>query len=84
VWRRRTSPKRRAGSKEVWCCAYRGWYGVLAANGRSNCGLTAGCVSTDPCKTTGKGSYSKDLRLKVLSAADRGVPRKEIVEVFGV
>ncbi len=29
-------------------------------------------------------SYSKDLRLKVLLAADRGVPRKEIVEVFGV
>jgi transposase len=29
-------------------------------------------------------TYSKDLRLKALSAADRGVPRKEIVEVFGV
>jgi hypothetical protein len=30
------------------------------------------------------GTCSKDLRLKVLSAADRSVPRKEIVEVFGV
>jgi len=30
------------------------------------------------------GAYSKDLRLKVLSAVDRSVPRKEIVDVFGV
>ncbi|MDQ4063666.1 MAG: helix-turn-helix domain-containing protein [Actinomycetota bacterium] len=30
------------------------------------------------------GSYSKDLRLKVLGAVDRGVPRKEVAEVFGV
>ena len=29
-------------------------------------------------------TYSKDLRLRVLSAVDRGVPRKEIVEVLGV
>ena len=28
--------------------------------------------------------YSKDLRLKVLAAVDRGMPRKEIVRVFGV
>ena len=28
--------------------------------------------------------YSKDLRLKVLAAVDRGMPRKEVVRVFGV
>jgi transposase len=37
-----------------------------------------------PWKTTGMRTYSKDLRLKVLSAVDRGVHRKEVVEVFGV
>ena len=30
------------------------------------------------------GSYSKDLRLKVLAAIDRGAPRREVVETFGV
>jgi transposase len=29
-------------------------------------------------------AYSKDLRLKVLSAFDRGVPRKEVADLFGV
>jgi transposase len=29
-------------------------------------------------------AYSKDLRMKVLSAVDRGVPRKEVYELFGV
>jgi predicted component of type VI protein secretion system len=29
-------------------------------------------------------AYSKYLSLKVLSAIDRGMPRKEVVEVFGV
>jgi transposase len=29
-------------------------------------------------------AYSKDLRLRVLSAIDRGIPRKEVVELFGV
>jgi transposase len=29
-------------------------------------------------------AYSKDLRLKVLSAVDRGIPRKEVYELFGV
>ena len=29
-------------------------------------------------------AYSKDLRLKVLTAVDRGMPRKEVAEVFGV
>jgi transposase len=28
--------------------------------------------------------YSKDLRLRVLAAVDRGIPRKEAVELFGV
>jgi len=30
------------------------------------------------------GAYSKDLRLKVLEATDRGMPRKEVVGTFGV
>ena len=29
-------------------------------------------------------AYSKDLRLKVLAAVERGVPRAEAVEMFGV
>jgi transposase len=29
-------------------------------------------------------AYSKDLRLKVLSALDRDIPRKEVAELFGV
>jgi transposase len=29
-------------------------------------------------------AYSKDLRLKVLSAIDRGIPRKEVAYLFGV
>ena len=29
-------------------------------------------------------AYSKDLRLRVLEAMDRGVPRKEVAELFGV
>jgi transposase len=28
--------------------------------------------------------YSKDLRMKVLAAVDRGMPRKEVARVFGV
>jgi transposase len=28
--------------------------------------------------------YSKDLRLRVLAAVDRGIPRKEVVELFGI
>jgi transposase len=28
--------------------------------------------------------YSKDLRLRVLSAVDRGMPRKDVARVFGV
>lgn len=29
-------------------------------------------------------AYSKDLRLKTLAAIDRGVPRREIAQLFGV
>jgi transposase len=29
-------------------------------------------------------AYSKDLRLKTLSAIDRGIPRKRVAELFGV
>jgi transposase len=29
-------------------------------------------------------AYSKDLRLKVLCAIDRGIPRREVAELFGV
>ena len=29
-------------------------------------------------------AYSKDLRLKVLSAIDRGIPRKEVSDLFGI
>ena len=29
-------------------------------------------------------AYSLDLRLKVLDAVDRGIPRKEVVKTFGV
>jgi transposase len=28
--------------------------------------------------------YSKDLRLKVLDAVDRGMPRKEAAQIFGI
>jgi transposase len=29
-------------------------------------------------------AYSKDLRFKTLAAIDRGIPRKEVAELFGV
>jgi transposase len=29
-------------------------------------------------------AYSKDLRLKTLAAIDRGIPRKELAQLFGV
>jgi len=29
-------------------------------------------------------AYSKDLRLKVLSGIERGIPRKEVADLFGV
>ena len=36
------------------------------------------------CDDAGVNAYSKDLRLKVLAAVDRGAPRREVVETFGV
>ncbi len=33
---------------------------------------------------TSMNAYSKDLRLKTLAAIDRGIPRKEVAELFGV
>jgi transposase len=38
----------------------------------------------NPCKTADMRAYSKDLRLRVLAAVDRGMPRQEIAETFGV
>lgn len=35
-------------------------------------------------ETTGMKAYSKDLRLKVLDAVDRGMPRKEVARIFRV
>ena len=35
-------------------------------------------------ETTGMKAYSKDLRLKVLDAVDRGMPRKEVAQIFGI
>jgi transposase len=29
-------------------------------------------------------AYSRDLRLKTLTAIDRGIPRKEVADLFGV
>jgi transposase len=36
------------------------------------------------CETRGMKPYSKDLRLRVLAAVDRGMARKEVVQIFGV
>src|SRR5215210_4206304 len=35
-------------------------------------------------ETIGMKAYSKDLRLKVLDAADRGMARKEVARTFGI
>jgi transposase len=35
-------------------------------------------------ETRGTKPYSKDLRLRVLAAVDRGMPRKEVSRTFGV
>src|SRR5215216_3734177 len=35
-------------------------------------------------KIVSMNAYSKDLRLKTLAAIDRGIPRKEVAELFGV
>ncbi len=36
------------------------------------------------CIAASMNAYSLDLRLKVLDAIDRGIPRKEVVRTFGV
>ncbi len=36
------------------------------------------------CETAGMKAYSKDLRLKVLAAVDRGMPRAAVVGAFSV
>ena len=38
----------------------------------------------DSARTQGIDAYSKDLRLRVLDAVDRGLPRKEVANIFGV
>ena len=38
----------------------------------------------DPCEAADVRAYSKDLRLRVLAAVDRGMPRKGAAETFGV
>ena len=35
-------------------------------------------------KNGSMNAYSKDLRLRVLAALDRGIPRKEVADLFGV
>jgi transposase len=35
-------------------------------------------------ETNGYETYSKDLRLKVLEALDRGMPTGEVAQIFGV
>ena len=36
------------------------------------------------CKAIEMNAYSLDLRLKVLEAIERGIPRKEVVRTFGI
>ena len=35
-------------------------------------------------KMSSMNAYSKDLRLRVLAAVDRGIPRKDVADLFGV
>ncbi len=37
-----------------------------------------------PCEDAGMKAYSKDLRLRVLAAVDRGMPRREVARTFGL
>ncbi len=30
------------------------------------------------------GAYSKDLRIRTLAAVERGIPRREVIETFGI
>ena len=36
------------------------------------------------CEGAGMKAYSKDLRLRVLAAVDRGMPRREVARTFGL
>ncbi len=36
------------------------------------------------CDAARMNAYSKDLRMKVVNAVDRGIPRKEVIKIFGV
>jgi transposase len=38
----------------------------------------------NPCEAANMRAYSKDLRLRVLASVDRGMPRRELAETFGV
>ena len=38
----------------------------------------------NPYEAAGMKAYSKDLRLRVLAACDRGMPREEVANTFGV
>ena len=38
----------------------------------------------NPCESAGMKAYSKDLRLRVLAAVDRGMPRAQVAKTFGV
>jgi transposase len=38
----------------------------------------------NPCEAAGMRAYSKDLRLRVLAAVDRAMPRGEVAETFSV
>jgi transposase-like protein len=35
------------------------------------------------CQDVGMRAHSKDLRLRMLAAVDRGMPRREVAETFG-
>lgn len=36
------------------------------------------------CDAARMNAYSKDLRVKVVDAVDRGIPRKEVTSIFGI
>src|SRR3712207_3573472 len=36
------------------------------------------------CDAARMNAYSKDLRVKVVDAVDRGIPRKEVTRIFGI
>lgn len=38
----------------------------------------------NPCEDAGMKAYSKDLRLRVLAACDRGMSRREVARIFGL